>query len=158
MSTRIEIDEIDDKILHALIIDARTRLKEIAKECGISSVAVLNRVKRLKATGVITGATLFPNIGKLTGAIVANLGISMESGEEEEILKIIHEQTYLLEPSSSIGKYDFFALVYAENLKELQKVTELIKKHSVVKAVTVNIWVPPPCMNFDNIDLRPKKT
>lgn len=62
METIIDIDEIDSKILHILIQDARTSLKDIAKECGISSVSVLNRIKRLKKLGVITGATLIPSV------------------------------------------------------------------------------------------------
>ena len=41
MTPIISIDGTDDKILHLLIKDARTSLKDMAKECGISSVAVL---------------------------------------------------------------------------------------------------------------------
>ncbi len=154
MRSHVEIDEIDDKILHALIVDARAKLKDIARGCGISSVAVLNRIKRLKANGVLKGAALFPNITKLGGAIFATLGMNIESGGEEEILRIIQEQTYLIEPSRSVGKYDLFALVYAENVKDLQRVTDVIKKHSIVKRITVNIWVPPARLNFNNIELR----
>lgn len=157
MSTRREIDEIDVKILHALIKDARAKLKDIAKECGVSSVAVLNRIKRLKASGVITGATLFPNLTKHSGVIMATLGINLESGKEEEILKLIREQTYSIEPAVSIGKYDLFVFVTAENISELQKATQAIRKHSEVKRITVNIWVPPPCMNFENIELQPSR-
>jgi Lrp/AsnC family transcriptional regulator for asnA, asnC and gidA len=82
-SAQAEIDEIDVKILHALIRDARARLKDIAKDCGVSSVAILNRIKRLKASGVITGATMFPNLAKFGGVIMATLGINLETGKEE---------------------------------------------------------------------------
>lgn len=153
----MEIDEIDAKILHALIRDARARLKDIAKDCGVSSAAILNRIKRLKANGVITGATLFPNLAKLGGVIMATLGINLETGKEEEILKLIQEQTYAIEPSVGIGKYDLVALVTAKDINELEKATQAIKKHTVVKKIAVNIWVPPPCMNFENIELQPSR-
>jgi Lrp/AsnC family transcriptional regulator, regulator for asnA, asnC and gidA len=158
MNTQIDLDEIDAKILYALIADARAKLKDISKDCGISSVAILNRIKRLKASGVITGATLFPNMTSIGGALMASIGITLEKGREEEILKLLQEQAYLIEPAISVGKYDLFALVSARNINDLQKVTEAIKKHRVVKSITVNIWVPPPTQTFENIELRPRRT
>jgi DNA-binding Lrp family transcriptional regulator len=158
MSGRVKIDNIDVKILQALIKDARSELKDIAKDCGVSCVAISNRIKRLKKTGVITGAVMFPNLSKLGGAIIATIGINVESGEEEEIQEIIQEQLYLIEPSVSIGCYDLFALVTARNINELQKTVQMIKKHDVVKRITVNIWVPPPHNNFENIDLQPENS
>jgi len=58
----------------------------------------------------------------------------------------------------SIGCYDLFALVTARNINELQKTVQMIKKHDVVKRITVNIWVPPPHNNFENIDLQPENS
>jgi Lrp/AsnC family transcriptional regulator, regulator for asnA, asnC and gidA len=155
MNAKVQLDEIDVKILHALIVDARAKLKDIAKDCGVSSAAILNRIKRLKTSGVITGATLFPNITKLGGGIMATLGINLEAGKEEEILKLLQEQINVIDPAIGIGKYDLFALVTAENLNELEKVTQIVRKHTVVTRLTVNIWVPPPRTNFENIDLQP---
>ncbi len=157
MSAKVEIDDIDVKILGALIKDARVRQKDVAKDCGVSSVAILNRIKRLKASGVITGATLFPNLSKLGGVIMATLGINLETGKEEETLKLIQEETYAIEPSVSAGKYDLVALVTAKDINELEKATQEIKKHTVVKKITANIWVPPPYMNFENIELQPSR-
>jgi len=156
LGDQIKIDDIDAKILQALIKDARAELKDIAKDCGVSCVAISNRIKRLKKTGVITGAVMFPNLSKLGGAIMATIGINVESGKEEKIQRIIREQLYLIEPSVSLGCYDLFALVTARNINELQKTVQVIKKHSVVKRITINIWVPPPHTNFENIDLQPK--
>lgn len=155
MGEKVKIDDVDIEILQALIKDARADLKDIAKICDISVVAISNRIKRLKKNGVITGAVLFPNLKNLGGVIMATIGINVESGKEEEIQKIIQEKLYLIEPSVSVGCYDLFALVTARNINELQKSVQLIKKHNVVKRITVNIWVPPPHPNFLNIQLKP---
>jgi len=157
MSSKVEIDDIDAKILGVLIKDARAKLKDISKECGVSSVAILHRIRRLKKTGVITGATLFPNLREL-GLIVATLGIDVESGEEEEIVSLIKNQTNLVEPSLSIGKYDLCALVYADSLSNLENTTQMVRKRSGVKRITANMWVSKPAFNFENIDLQPWKT
>jgi len=157
MSKRVKIDHIDEKILHMLIKNARAELKDIAKECGVSCVAISNRIKRLKKNGVISGAVFFPNLSELGGAIMATIGINTESGKEEQIQKIIQEELYIIEPAVSIGTYDLFALVTVKDLNELQKTVKIIKNHSAVKRITVNIWVPLPYNNFSNIDLQPKE-
>ena len=58
----MKLDEIDVKILHALIRDARTNLKDIAKECGVSSNAIFKRVKHLRDEGVIVGTVLYADL------------------------------------------------------------------------------------------------
>jgi DNA-binding Lrp family transcriptional regulator len=153
MSGRVETDEIDRKVLSALIKNSRAKLKDIAKNCGVSSVTVLHRIKRLEELGVITGATLFPNLREL-GLIAATLGIDVEAGQEEEILALIEKQTNLVEPALSFGKYDLCALIFADNLSSLENITQLVRKHSGVKRITTNMWVSKPAFNFENIDLQ----
>ena len=154
MTAAVKIDEMDAKILSILIKDARARLKDIANDCGISSVSVLNRIKHLKTLGVITGATLFPRLGVLGFPIVATIGIELESNEEE-IIKVIGERTNLVELSASIGKYDLCALVYAENIADLYRVVNEVKKYFGVRKVTANVWSGKPHMTYENIDLQP---
>jgi DNA-binding Lrp family transcriptional regulator len=156
MSAIVEIDETDKKILQLLIKDARAKLKDIAKDCGISSVAVLNRIKHLKTVGVITGATLFPRINLIGIPIVATIGIELDSNEEE-VIKLIGEQTNLVEPSTAVGKYDLCALVFAETIAELDKAVYAVRKSFGVRKATVNIWVGEPHLVFENLDLQPKE-
>ncbi len=79
MNALVEIDKIDNQILHILIQDARKSLKEISTKCGISSVSVLNRIKRLKELGVITGATLFASLDTFGFQVVASIGMELDS-------------------------------------------------------------------------------
>ena len=76
MTSEVKLDEIDVKILSALIRDARTKLKEIAKECGLSSAAVFKRIKQLKSIGVIVGTTLYPDARQFGYTNVATIGIN----------------------------------------------------------------------------------
>jgi DNA-binding Lrp family transcriptional regulator len=157
MKPTIELDEKDVQILNILVRDARTRLKDIAKECGITSVSVLNRIKRLRKLKVITGATLFPDLGKLGLPIVATVGVILDGNQEDEIIKIFSEQTKLVEPSTSIGHYDFCALVFAENISELNKVSQAVKKNFGARDIALNLWSGQPRMVFENIDLQPNR-
>lgn len=156
MTTPVHIDEIDEKILRLLIVDARTSLKDIAKDCGITAVSVFNRIKRLKKLGVITGATLFPSIGILGFQIVATIGLETDSNVEE-IVKYFKEYTCLVEPSKSIGVYDLTMVVYAENMSNLNERVEMIRRRFGVRKVIVNVWSGMPHLNYSNIDLTPLK-
>jgi DNA-binding Lrp family transcriptional regulator len=156
MSGRVEIDEIDIKVISALIKNSRAKLRDIAKECGVSSVTVLHRIRRLEELGVIVGATLFLKLREL-GLVVATLGIDVEAREEEEILALVKKQTNLIGPSRSFGKYDLCALVYADSLTNLENTTQRVRKHRGVKQITTNMWVAKPVFNFHNIDLQPEK-
>ncbi len=155
MSSTVDLDDMDLKILNMLIKDARTRLKDIAKECGTSSVSVLNRIKRLKKLKVITGATIYPNLRVLGLPIVAGLGINFDGSQDQEIIKLLSEQTQLVEPSRSIGEHDLSALVFAQNISELDKVAYSLRKHFNACKVTVNVWCGFPQNTFENVDLRP---
>ena len=156
MDKIIDIDEIDDKILHILIQDARTSFKDIAKECSISSVAVLNRIKRLKKLGVITGATLFPALNKIGFNVVATIGMEADS-KTDEIINFLKENTFLVEPAHSVGVYDLCALVYAENISQLQQKMDILRTRFGIRKINVNLWSNPPFLNFNNIDLKPLK-
>jgi Lrp/AsnC family transcriptional regulator for asnA, asnC and gidA len=155
MDSIVEIDQIDSQILHILIQDARKSLKEIGEKCGISSVAVLNRVKRLKDLGVITGATLFASLDTFGFQVVASIGIELDSNANvQEILAFFNDHTNLVEPSTSIGKYDFYAIIYAEDISSLNERVDMVKRLRGIKRVVVSVWSGLPYLNFDNIILE----
>lgn len=56
-SVPASFDELDRKIITALMANARTSFAEIGTAVGLSSTAVKRRVDRLRDTGVITGFT-----------------------------------------------------------------------------------------------------
>ena len=57
-----ELDNIDKSIIRILQENARTPVKDIAKEVFLSSPAVSARIERLEKRGILTGyhATVYP--------------------------------------------------------------------------------------------------
>ena len=158
MNSIVEIDQLDSQILHMLIQDARKSLKQIGKKCGISSVSVLNRIKRLRELGVITGATLFASLDTFGFRVVASIGIELDANANvQQIFRFFSEHTYLVEPSTSIGKYDFYAVIYAEDIARLNERVDMIKRLPGIQKVVVSVWSGLPCLNFDNINLTLKE-
>ena len=144
MSDIVELDETDIKILNMLIHDARTKIKDIAKECGTTSVSALKRIKQLKKLKVITGSTLSLKTVGIGLPIMATIGVNIDGNKEFEVLKAIEEQAYLVEPSLSTGEYDLTALVYAKSITDLDKIAYSIKQKFAARNVTVNVWSSVP--------------
>ena len=157
MTSEVELDEINVKILSALIRDARTKLKEIAEDCGLSSNAVFKRIQHLKDVGVIVGTTLYPDAKEFGYTHIATVGVNLDYAQATKIANLFLERAKekLIELSSSIGKYDLCAFMFARSLQDLDSITQAIRKHPGVKRVAVNIWVSEPCFLLNNLDLQP---
>jgi DNA-binding Lrp family transcriptional regulator len=157
MDSEVQLDEIDVKILSALIRDARAKLKDIAEECGLTSNAIFKRIKHLKSAGVIVGTTVYPDAKEFGHTHIATVGINLDYAQEEELVKLILEraETNLIEIFSSIGKYDLTAFIVAKSLQELDNITQAIRKHPSVKRVAVNIWISEPYFLLENLELKP---
>jgi DNA-binding Lrp family transcriptional regulator len=154
MNPIMHIDEIDAKILSELIEDARKKIADIAKKCGVSSTAILKRIERLKAEGVITGTVLFSDMSRLGYMFPASIGITLNQNQEPEVLKLIEEKVHLIMLSRSVGEDNLFLFVIANNLHEIENLKQIIKGYPSVKKVTVSIW-NTPTFNFENISLQP---
>lgn len=158
MPPPVHIDAIDNQILHLLLKDARMCLKDIANECGISTVSVFNRIVRLKEMRIITGVKHFTRLEVYHYEIVAFVGIqTVNNVSMDEILRFLKEHTCLVEPSLSIGKYDIHALLYAKDQDNLNQRINMIKKIVGIERVDVHIWSRIPPIDYDKLDLIPKK-
>ena len=157
MPSEVELDEIDIKILDALIRDVRTKLKDIAKDCGLSSNAVYKRIKHLKEIGVIVGTTLFFDVSTFGFNVVATIGINLDYAQEREVIKLIQKRALpnIIELSPSIGKYDLHAFLLTKSINELDSITQAIRKHPGVKRVVANIFVSRPYFFLTNLDMQP---
>lgn len=61
----LSIDETDKKILKLLVWDARLSYREVARNARLSTTTVIERLKRMKANGVISGYSVNLNSKKL---------------------------------------------------------------------------------------------
>ena len=158
MNPEVEIDGVDVKILMALIRDARTSLKWNSKNCGISSPAILKRIKRLKESGLIIGTTVFPRVPQaFVPRQATTIGINVDYSQQTKIVELIQNMGVVVEVSLSTGKYDLSAIVFTKDIAELNDILQAIKRQPGVKRVVANNWVHDPLFLLENIDLQPKK-
>lgn len=152
----MELDEIDLKILRALIRDARTNLKDIAKECGLSSNAIFKRIQHLRSTGVIMGTILFVNMSALGNTYPAAIGVNLNPRQEKVVAKLIRERANVIDISQSVGEYDLCVFMIAKSISEIDYMKQLIRKQPGVERVAVSLWSKAQFI-FENLNLQPQE-
>lgn len=156
MKSILNIDETDAKILQILMRDVRTKLKDIANECGLSSTAIKNRIDRMKKNGLIVKSIPRFNMDFFGYKIPLLLGINLDSNHEKDVINLIKRQVVVAGSNRTIGKYDLCLIVFAKSISALDKLKYLIRKQKGVTKVELNLWSNIH-FNFDNIDLIEKR-
>jgi Lrp/AsnC family transcriptional regulator, regulator for asnA, asnC and gidA len=77
-SLQIEIDGIDKEILRDLMDDARKPILQIAHKIGISGAAIHQRLRKLEASGVISGSKFTVNNKVLGFSTMAFVGVYLD--------------------------------------------------------------------------------
>jgi Lrp/AsnC family transcriptional regulator for asnA, asnC and gidA len=148
MSAGLQLDKLDFMILSILIEDARSNLKEIAKMCGLTSSAVLRRIKRLEQEGVIVGTSLTVDEKVFGFPFYATLLIDAADSLEPQIKQTMRAMETVIVCAESIGRYNLCALIRGRNIEELKNITTMIKNLRGIKRVAINIWSGKPYHNF----------
>ena len=154
MKSTLRIDEIDAKILSALIKDARTKIKDMAKNCGISSTAIVNRIKRLETDGVIEGTVLFWDMSVLGFLYPASFGINLDYSQTERIIKLIEKRSNVIILSKSVGKHDLTVFLVAKSLRDIDQLKHDISAQAWIRKIAINLWTTPH-FNFGNLEIKP---
>lgn len=123
-----QIDEIDAKILKALLHDARTNFTDIARACGVSTNAIVNRFQKLKRSEIITGTALRVNLQEMGFTNRLSVDINVESGKETEVLEALKKIPDFVACYPVVGCYDIHTVVYIKNIGEIEHITDKIKK------------------------------
>ena len=88
----MELNQIDSKILKALLEDARFSSRQIAKNVGVSVGTVLSRIKKMEDDGLIKGYSVILSHEKLGYELTVVTEITVAKGKlsetENEIAKI----------------------------------------------------------------------
>jgi Lrp/AsnC family leucine-responsive transcriptional regulator len=132
------LDHIDLKILAILQAQGRSRLAELAEEVELSAPAVMERVKKLEASGVIKGyaATLD---SKMVGKdVTAFIGVSISHQREiDRFAAQIVKYPDVLECHHVTGDESFILKVKSCNTGSLEKLLgEIRSVQGVTRTVT----------------------
>jgi Lrp/AsnC family transcriptional regulator, leucine-responsive regulatory protein len=138
-------DQIDLKILSILQGQGRCHLSEIAKEVDLSSPAVMERVKRLEAQGVIKGYHAVLDAKKIGKDITAFIGVSVSHQRHiDEFASAMLREHDVLECHHVTGEESFILKVKTANTGSLEKLLgEIRSMEGVTRTVTKVVLSTP---------------
>lgn len=82
---KVELDEVDRRLIHALGEDARASGSALAAKLGISESTVSLRLRRLRTSGVITGFRVDVNASAVGIPLQALISIQLAKHDRAEI-------------------------------------------------------------------------
>ena len=114
----IQLDALDRLIVARLGEDARTSMRQIARELGVSEGAVRARVKRLHDAGAVR-TTVITNVAlqdRLPAFLWIDLVAKRDAGDVIAALTAVPEITFV---ASMLGRGDILAITLARDSGEL---------------------------------------
>ena len=127
------MDDIDERIVVALIRDARASYATVGHEVGLSPPAVKRRVDRLLAAGAITGFSARVNpaaMGWTTEAYVELFCGGRTS--PEEIAAAVRRCPEVVDACTVTGEADALVHIRAADVRHFEAVMERIRAEPVV--------------------------
>ncbi|MDP2696707.1 Lrp/AsnC family transcriptional regulator [Thalassospira sp.] len=142
------IDEIDQRLVEALLADSRLSLKELAARVGLSSPSVSERVRRLEERGVIRGFTIDIDPATLGYPLQAIVRIRPLPGKLHIVQKMIEDMPEFGECDKVTGEDCYIARLYFRSMSQLDGLLDQIvdkaeTNTSIVKSKPIPRRPPP---------------
>jgi Lrp/AsnC family transcriptional regulator len=116
----VRLDELDRKILAEMQADASRSLDEIARRVGSSKTPVWNRIRKLRAAGVILRETaiLDPDALGLEACFFVLIRTSEHEAEwQRRFLEVLRRRPEVLEAHRLAGDIDYILKVRVANAR-----------------------------------------
>ena len=125
----VDLDETDLRILALVQEDCRTALARLGESVGLSAPAVLERMKKLEASGVITGYRAILDGGRLGLDITAFIGVIVDHPSHISVFEgQVSSLPDVLECHHVTGSHTFLLKIKTQNTSSLEGVISQIRR------------------------------
>ena len=125
--SKVQLDEIDHKILDILIDNTRIPFTDISKRLLISAGTVHVRVKKMEEAGIIKGSSLNLDYVKLGYSFIAYVGIFLEkTSATEKVLEELKDIPFITVAHITTGKFNIFCKVRARDTNHAKDIIFMI--------------------------------
>lgn len=131
------LDETDRRILSVLQRDARTSMRKISKEVGVSLGTVSNRVRKLEGAGVIRGYAVLLDPEKIGWDLNVVIGLRIQKGRLIEIQEKIAKDPRVYGVYDVTGDFDSMVVARARDRSDLDELSKnVMSVDGVERSVT----------------------
>ena len=131
------IDEIDRKILKEMQEDARTSYAELGRRVGLTTPAVIERVRKLEDAGVITGYRAEIDTSKVGLPIIAFIRMSISGVDYSHIIEVAQGSNEVLECHRGTGDDSFIMKIAVSSVEHLQEMIDRLTPYGITTTTIV---------------------
>lgn len=125
------IDAIDWKILKELQTNARISFAELGRRVGLTTPAVIERVRKLEDAGIINGYRAEIDAGKVGLPITAFIRMSITGVDYSHIIEVAEDSPEVLECHRGTGGDSFIMKVAVASVQHLQNLIDKLTPYGI---------------------------
>jgi Lrp/AsnC family leucine-responsive transcriptional regulator len=131
------IDEIDRNIVKELQQDARVSYAELGRRVGLTTPAVIERVRKLEDAGVIVGYRAEIDTAKVGLPITAFVRMSITGVDYSHIIEVAEQSNEVLECHRGTGGDSFIMKVAVSSVEHLQELIDRLVPYGITTTTIV---------------------
>lgn len=131
------LDEIDKKLLSELQEDARTSYAELGRRVGLTTPAVIERVRKLEDAAIITGYRAEIDTSKVGLPISAFIRMSIAGVDYSHIIEVAEGSSEVLECHRGTGGDSFIMKVAVASVEHLQEMIDRLTPYGITTTTIV---------------------
>ena len=131
------LDEIDWKILYELQADARTSYAELGRRIGLTTPAIIERIRKMEDAKIITGYRAEIDAAKVGFPVMAFIRMSITGVDYSQIVETVKETKEVLECHRGTGGDSFIIKVAVADVEHLQTVIDKLTPYGITSTSIV---------------------
>jgi Lrp/AsnC family leucine-responsive transcriptional regulator len=121
-----QIDTIDERILAELQANGRLTMKALAERVGLSSPAMIERVRRLEDRGVISGYRAIVSPEALGRPVAAIITATIQRGQYDAFFDVIKTDSGIVECHRITGGATYVLNVHVSDMAALEELVDTL--------------------------------
>ncbi len=152
----VTLDDLDLRIVNALLRDGRTPASQLAESVGLSRPAVAERIEKLERNGVIRGTTAVIHpaaVGKLVTAFVAARGSAQLDPKARKAFAALLRSEEVIEAHTVAGDDCYLLKVRTDSIGSLNALVSKLSQPPLSLATRTTIVMKTHCEKVGGITL-----
>ncbi len=139
-----QVDSLDEQILAALQQNGRLTMKSLAEQVGLSSPAMIERVRRLEERGVISGYRAVIAPAALGRPISALITANVDRSNREAFMNVLQEQPAVAEVHRTTGDATYLVKANVPDMATLEQFVDDLSEAGARCETTIILSSPVP--------------
>jgi Lrp/AsnC family transcriptional regulator, leucine-responsive regulatory protein len=131
------LDDIDFRIINALVRNGRAPFASLGAEVGLSPHGAADRVRRLQRAGIITGFTATVDLGSVGRGLDAFIDVRLLAGTQPDAFEeFVKDLPAVREVAFVTGRFDYHVRVACHGADDLDQTVRAIRRQGAAASET----------------------